>query len=129
MREFQQKRKIRGIIYSKTSIVILLIILFIILRASWGVYAKEKESNQNKTEDQIRLEALQQREEQLSSDILKLETPAGIEQDIRQNFRMAKSGEQLAIILDSNKLSQSPPQQSFWEKIWGGIKSFFGMSN
>lgn len=43
MREFQEKQKIKNRIYSKTSIVVVLIMVVFISRGVLSVYAKERD--------------------------------------------------------------------------------------
>ena len=81
-----------------------LILLFILVGAAisgvWKVYRKEQESFALRREAEIQLEDLSKRRAQLETDIEKLKTPRGMEEALREQYRLAKTGEHLIIIVD-----------------------------
>jgi len=118
MHEFQQKRRLRRTLYSKTSIVILVIISIFIIRGSWTVFQKERQSRKNVEEVESGLMAAKQRELELSTNIEKLNTPQGVEREIREKFSVKKAGEDVVLVIDSNATTSSPvPSVSVWAKI------------
>lgn len=64
--------------------------------------------------------SLKEREASLLAQIEQLNTPEGVEADIREKFRLAKEGEGLIMILD-----EDPREEGNKEAPDRGIKSFF----
>ncbi len=82
---------------------------------------QETEKNKKVIEDQIT--ALQQQKEKLTSDINNLNTDQGKEQVFRENFGLAKQGEDEIVILDNtNPPPASAPASS---GFWGFLKNLF----
>ena len=107
MREFQEKNKIRRIMYSKASLIALFVIIFFIGRAVLGVYHKQKISEENLLMDRKKVAELEKREKGLSFEIERLKSSDGIEEEIRKKFMVGKAGEQVIVIVDEAKSSTS----------------------
>jgi len=88
-------------LYSKLSIVLLLIVFASVAKASFGVYKKERESRLNALHTASQLSELQEREEGLSKDIDRLQNADGIEEEIRKKYTLGKDGESMIVIVDS----------------------------
>lgn len=124
MREFQQKQKMKRMIYSRVSLVILIFIFVIISRATWNVYTKERETGKKAETAQIELAELRDRKEALTANIAKLQSEEGIEQQIRENFHMAKPGENLVVFV--NDATQTPAEpEGVISGLWRHIKGVF----
>ncbi len=124
MLTFDDKKKFRHALYSKISIFFLCIVVFFVGRATYRVYQKEKESEANLVVVESQFNELNNRDKALQSDITRLGSPRGIEQEIRDKFRVAKPGEEMALIVDSEATATDVvpvPSQSWWEKF----KSWF----
>lgn len=83
-------------------LALLLLLALVALAASgvWGVYKKERESRALRMEAEAQLADLAGRKAQLEADIAKLKTPRGMEEALREQYRLAKSGEGLIVIVD-----------------------------
>ena len=103
MRDFERKRKIRKVLYSKGVLVVVFVLLVLISKATWGLYAKERESRNGLDRIEQELSALTSREERLQNDIARLQTPEGIEFEIREQFQVAKSGEKMVVLVQEQK--------------------------
>ena len=103
MREFQDKRKRRKALYSPLVLVILFVSLVIMIKAAWGAYLKYSESEEKLALSSLERDKLGNRRKRLSAQISRLETDRGIEEEIRNTFRVAKEGERLIVILDTPK--------------------------
>lgn len=81
-----------------------LLLLFIIvvgaLSALWDVYKKERESRILKQQAEVQLYNLTQQETHLNAEISRLETARGKEELLRENYEMAKDGENMIMIID-----------------------------
>ncbi len=102
MLEYRQKRKIRRIFFSPVMMVFLLVIVFILAKATWNVRKKALESQVYLAQAQSQLDKASSTLATLASSVAALNTPAGVETDIRSQFLVAKPGEQVAVIVDSD---------------------------
>ena len=129
MLEFQQKRKFRKIMYSRTALIVLCLVAVIFIRATWNVYEKEQMSEEYVTQAQSQLDKLSAKKEAISGAVSALGTDKGIEAEIRRKFRVVKDGEQIAVIVDdasSTGSSEEALATSTDQGFWNTIISFFG---
>jgi len=113
MRDFQRKRKIRKALYSKGVLAVVFVLFALVSKSTWGLYAKERESSKNLNRIEQELSALTLREERLQNDIARLKTPEGIEFEIREQFQVAKHGEQMVVLVPEQK---NKPEQKIEER-------------
>src|SRR3989338_575841 len=98
MRNFQQKRGWRNILESWP---ILIFLGILVLFFAWGVIGfmgKMATTRENRKIAENKVAELREEKEKLSSDINKLNTDSGIEENIREKFGLAKEGEELIVI-------------------------------
>jgi len=100
MLDFQQKKKLRKAMYSKVVLLILSIVVLFLGNATWNVYQKYSDARGNEEVASIELKKLQERENDLSADIERLNTERGIEEELRKRFGVAKKGEEVMIIVE-----------------------------
>lgn len=100
MLEFQKKKKIKNLIYSKLALVLILFILFLFVKATAAFYQKEVESRNRKERAENELLELQKRKENLEHRIKRLDSQVGVEEELRQSFDLVKEGEQTILIGD-----------------------------
>ncbi len=128
MKEFQHKRKIKRVLYSKAVIVLLGLVAILLLKPVWNVYQKKVESKNNNQTVEKELGALQDRQAVLASQVTTLTSQAGTEEEIRSKFNVAKEGEKMVIIVDRD-LSEPPvvpsEDQGFFKKMWNSFVSLF----
>ncbi|MFA7252879.1 MAG: septum formation initiator family protein [Candidatus Paceibacterota bacterium] len=120
MLEFQQKRQVKKILYSRTTLVVLGLIIILLINSVWGVYKKRAISKENLDKAQASLDNLQAREETLSNEIERLKSTAGVEEEIREKFGLVKPGEEVIIVVDAeNKLTVEniAENRNFWQKM------------
>ena len=125
MLDFQQKRKVRSVIYSRVTIGILLVLVVVVLHSTWVVYQKKRESEQMKNLSLQRVLDLRTRDLELQARIERLGTTPGLEEEIRSKFSVAKDKETMIIVVpeEETKASTTPAKLGIWQKIW----SFFGL--
>ena len=100
MREFKEKRKIRKLLYSQITIGFLFIALFLTTSATWSLYGKYRETKENTGNALQELSKLQEREMVIREDIERLNSPRGVEEEIREKFGFTKEGEGVIVIVD-----------------------------
>lgn len=100
--------------------IILLVIILALLKAVWGVYQKQAMTKSNLSKAEASLESLQIRERMISSEIERLKTESGREEEIREKYGLIKEGEEMIVVVDDNNSNNSGPAStpiSFWQKV------------
>ncbi len=96
-----------------------------ILFFSWsvlGFWNKLQETSKNKKIAEDKVAALEQQKEKLTTDINSLKTDQGKEKVFRENYGLAKEGEDEIVIVDDKNQTASP-QSSVG--FWGFLKNLF----
>jgi len=115
MLDFQQKRKLRGVLYSRVTLVILAIFVLISLRASWTAHSKLRESEDLRDNVKQRVNTLSARDLELRNQMDRLQTPQGIEAEIRSKFSVSKGNESVVVIVeDSSTTTEKNQRKGFW---------------
>jgi cell division protein FtsB len=101
--------------------VFILLILFFLIRGGWDVYQKYRETYINKVNSEAKLNELIDRKHQLQAEVLTLKSNRGLEEEIRQQFEVAREGEGLIIIVDRPVVDNDEDKQnlrSWWRPLW-----------
>jgi cell division protein FtsB len=124
MIDFQQKKQFKKIIYSKIFFVIFIILIFFLGRATYNIYNKSKLSYDNYIIVKRDYENLKDRKGMLVSEINRLKTDSGIEEEIRDKFNVAKPGETVVTVISSSSVSAdiNDSNKGFWSGLWGIFK-------
>ena len=110
--------------YSKITIVLMIILAIFLARATWSVYQKNIESAKDMQGAQKEAAVLMSRQKILSDENTRLKTPSGFEAEIRSKYSVVKPGEDMYIIVDPK---DAPPNMSSETMSWWNkVKSFFG---
>jgi len=120
MLEFQEKRRLKNFLYSKVTLVILLILIAVAVNAVWGIYKKQHMAKVNLAKTAVVYAGLQAREKMLSSEIERLKTEEGKEEEIREKYGLVKPGEDVIVIVDKDDATSSDQDStdiSFWQKV------------
>ena len=124
MVDFQQKKKIRKIIYSRITIIILFVVIIFLAKAVYDIYVKERMSSEGVSMIEKDYNSLKERQDMLKYEISKLKTKEGIEEEIREKYNVAKPGETVVVIVDSTS-STSTSSGSVSKGFWGSIVNLF----
>jgi len=122
MRGFrQQKQHILRVFTLRIFTVVLLLALLALLKGGWNVYQKQREAYVHKINAEAKLDELVDRKRQLQAEVLHLKSNRGIEEEMRQQFEVAREGEGLIIIVDR----PSPEGEEgvvkgkeWWRPVW-----------
>ena len=122
MLEFQEKKKLRNILYSKITLIAIFVVLVFVVRATFSIYHKQKVSGENLSKAREEIAELEKREKMLNSEIDRLKTDKGTEEEIRKKFMVGKAGEQVIVIVDDNKTNKNgadanDKKKSIWVKF------------
>jgi len=83
----------------------------------WGAWRKEQESAALKQQSEAALADLTTQQSQLQANIASLQSDRGREAQLRQEYAVGKSGENLVIIVDASTTAPAAPPQSFLERL------------
>lgn len=115
MRELEKRRKTRRNIRSLPVLIASLVVCLFLVRGAYGIFKKSRQANAERDALAAKLEDLKTRETELEGDLTKLATPAGVEEEIKSKFNVAKAGENVAIIVEpSNAESTTTKEKSPW---------------
>lgn len=123
MKDFQQRKKVRRVLYSRNVIIVLSIITILLVRGAFGVMQKNIESKKNVALLNTQLEDARVKNQELTKNIAILSTEEGVESEIRQKFSVSKDGEQVAVIVDPKPVPRDEKADN--GGLWGSVKSWF----
>jgi cell division protein FtsB len=115
---FQVNKAKRKIIYDRLILLVLLIVLIVVGRGVWLLWVKNKLARDNLISSEAHLSQLEKRREMLEIKLTKLETPRGVEEEIRTNFSVVKPGEKVINIVNPDKSTSTPtttPPRHWWQ--------------
>ena len=94
-------------------------------RGAFHIYEKERVSNDDLEKVENEYQDYTARAAALESGIAKLESDRGVEEEIRNKFRVTKDGEKMVVIVQPEGISTASPEiveQDWWQRFL----SFFG---
>ena len=111
----------RNIVYSKPILALLTIVAIFSIYVVWGAYQKEYDTRERWGGRAAVLDELKDRESGLQLEINRLETEKGIEAEIRSKFEVARSGENVIVIVEppEEEATVIPEKKSLWRRIFG----------
>jgi len=129
MLDFYEKRKLRGIIYSKVTVALIFLFGLFLSTSVYERYKAEMTSAEKRASRAEELVKLQQRAAVLESQVTMLESERGKESEIREQFDVKKGNEQVVVIVDKESEIQSKTSTSsipaqgplplfHWLKFW-----------
>lgn len=95
-----QRRNPLRLIGKRLLLMVLFALVVVAISGVWKVFRKEQESMVLRREAEIQLADLDKRRAQLEADITKLKTSRGMEEVLREQYNLAKSGERMIVIVD-----------------------------
>jgi len=123
MAEFEERKKFWRIFYSPLVFMVLLVVFLFMARAAWRVYGHVSVSSADRQRTEEELAKVNQREEVLKKNVEVLQTPQGVEDEIRAKFNVSKQGEGVAVIVDNHATSTATAtpakSRSWWQKLFG----------
>jgi cell division protein FtsB len=118
MKDFQKNRKIKSLFCSKISILFLMVVLFLLVKGTWGVYQKSTISSGRRDMASVQLDNLHIRKTDLKKEIERLDSRVGIEEELRVRYSLSKENEKVIVIIDEESDNS--------ENIDESKKSFIG---
>lgn len=121
MRFLRRTRNVRRLLYSPIAIILLTVAFVLLLKAALGAYTNEQRSREELQNVRQNAEELSGREEFLSTEIERLESPRGLEEELRNKYPVAKEGERMIIIVEPEEDLSVPAEadkKGFWSKVF-----------
>lgn len=103
MLDYEEKRYVKRIIYSRISVGIVFIFFLLIAKGTWNAYREAKLTGDNRNVAENELIELKTRKDFIETEIFSLNTPEGKEEEIRSKFQVAKEGENIIMIVDEKQ--------------------------
>ena len=127
MKDFQQRKKIRNFVTSRWVFFSVLFFTILLFNGTWGVFQKERETQASLNRTRESLMNARDREVELGVAVKNLQTSQGLEKEIRNKFDVAKSGEEVIMVVDSKQKEDTGEGEdpSFWQKIDTWFKNIF----
>jgi cell division protein FtsB len=120
MREFQEKRQWKRTFRSRYFIVLLLILIALIGHGVWNAYVRYARSEVTIASLETERERLRDRERDLTVRVDALETPEGVDREIRTTYGLVKPDEELIVVVGGRSDSTSGTgltDKSWWDRI------------
>ena len=129
--DFRERTKVRRIVYSKPTILILVLLTALTLRGAWGMYQKSVEAKANRDKAVAEENSLLAREKELHTDVVDLSSDRGKEEEIRNRFMVAKEGEKVIIVSqpDQDAVHSVTVDDTTKPSLVDELKAAVGLSN
>lgn len=125
MFDFQQRRKLRGVLASRFTQGAILAITCLIALSAFERYQIAMEMRERRELVEAEAAALEARRDELEREVRYLSSERGIEAEMRRQFDVAQEGEQVVVILDEEESSTTttpveppPTPPDPWYQFW-----------
>lgn len=126
MREFQQRNRYKKYLYSKLVILVLFVLLIMMLRGTFNIYRKEKESRIELQRIEAQKLELEGRFNDIKSKAEHIQADVGIEEEIRKKFDVVKDGEGVIVIVEKElPLEVEAEKKNVLQRFWQSVKGVF----
>ncbi len=123
---FQERKKIRKIVYSKVTLVVLAGLLFVVSVGAWRIHQKAVVAKTERDISARELSGSESRMKELQVSLARLRSNQGMEEEVRQKYTVALPGEEVVVVVDENaKKSENgevPVSNGWWQKIFSFFK-------
>ncbi|KKU70501.1 MAG: hypothetical protein UX94_C0005G0063 [Parcubacteria group bacterium GW2011_GWA2_47_21] len=120
MRLFEKKNNFKKISHSPVFIILAIIVAVFLVQTAYSAYQKSAESKALLQGVASRRDALSARRDFIQAALGRLQTPAGVEEEIRGKFGMEKEGERTVVIVnddDGGSLYGKGESENLWDKF------------
>lgn len=126
MARFGSKTGFTGLLFSKLTLIILLILCVYLAYSVYERFTVERTMSERLDSTQEEYTELEERRDTLLEKVDYLEGDSGIETEIRKHFDVAKEGEQVVIIVDEEEAEDAEFVNGYgpeaeddpWYKFW-----------
>lgn len=103
--------------------MLLLVLAVVAIKAAWGMYGTFRTAAEARDSALSELAILRADEGRVMAAVAALETPQGVEQEVRERYGVAKPGEgEIHIVRDTSAAdAETPTQSSFFEWLFHSL--------
>jgi cell division protein FtsB len=120
MRNYEPRIKWRRVAESKPVLILLGVLILVFAWSVLRFWNKMEETGNNKKIAEEKVAALEEKKAKLTEDIHNLSTDEGKEEFFRENYGLAKVGEQMIVVVEDKKQNEQPDKDS--GRVWGFFK-------
>ena len=126
MFDFYEKRKLRGILFSRPMAVFVFLLALVLSWSAYGRFVAEQETRTKRLNKAAELVSLKERAAVIETKVKHLESDQGVERALREEFDVAKQGEEVIVVVDGlatsgqatgNPILPLPPEPSLFERL------------
>jgi|GEM_PF-1003634 len=125
MLEVRRKYRMRRFLGSGISFFLVLVLLVIFVQAAVGMNMKAREAKEKRALAMDELRRLEARQTDLQTEIARLSSDRGIEEELRDRYFIAKEGERVAVVNIGEPEAGTGPQEikkgGFWKKLLSAV--------
>lgn len=103
MFDFYEKRKIKALLFSKFSILVIFLLTVWLLVSVYDRYQMERVVSERRSEQSEKRDVLQARASALEGKIAYFKSDKGIEEELRDRYGVVREGEQVIILLEDEE--------------------------
>jgi cell division protein FtsB len=118
MREFQGKKVLKNLLYSRIFVSVLLLVVVFLSYRIWGIGTRSRAINTEKESMFAQVAELAARKQTLERDLTSLKTDRGVEEAIREKFSVVKEGEGVVTVVAPTTTVPTTTAKSWWQAIW-----------
>lgn len=127
--EYKKRRRVRRIVLSWPIVALVCIIAILLGFSTLRLYMRNRPLSIARETLNADIAALKERNTELEKRVIRLQTPAGVEEEIRERFGLRRPDEEVIIIVRDDKSGASgASSQPALTRIWDVLKSFLGFS-
>ena len=109
--------------YSPITLVVLVVVVIIAIYGVIGIIPKYRDAVREKDAVLKKETSLQERQARLNDELNTLNTPLGVEQNIREKLNVVKDGEQVIVVVDQPEKTATTgttttPPHGFWWRLF-----------
>ncbi len=111
--------------YSKVTLGLLLLVLIAVGRGAWDIHQKAVIEVTERDITARALTDLQTRTSELQKSLVDLKSEQGIEATVRQKYTVARTGEEVVVVVDDNEKKGKNGDAVEQKSLWQHFVSFF----
>ncbi len=126
MREFKKRRTVGAEILRITvglvGVALLCLGAFFAARGAWDMYGKFAGAATARAQAEAQLQDLQARHQKIATEVSELESPRGLEAELRERYGVARPGEgEIQIVRQASSTEILRQEPNVFEKLWRSL--------
>jgi len=128
MREFQERKKWRRLLFSKPVFALVFAAFAFLSYSAVKIFIKSRAIVARENETKKELFDIKQRKANMEKELNRLQSESGIEEEMRTKFDVQKPGERALVIVDKpddNNKNSDNAGAGFFSRIWSWARGIF----